>query len=142
MLVFLDDIEELPAWRKQKAHNYSIQAHFHSPTIEGVNNCFGQLDTRIQQVIKAVQSDDLTKAQESISELSKARLNLHYSLFENFSGTSYDALLAACYIKSIEGEVQDIKSESDIKEVAKRLEQYPNLKESVEAVKKNLSLNV
>jgi len=140
---FLDDIEDLPIWRKQKANNYALQANFSEPTIEGINSRMSQQDGYMTRLDSFLQKGDLNKAKEEMNEMKKARINLHQSFNDSFEGTSYDCLIGACFVRAIKGEEQKIETLRDVEECSKLLKKLPSkdLKKAIEVVKKKLKIN-
>lgn len=140
---FFDDIEDLLIWRKQKANNYAFQANYSAPTLEEMNNRMAQLDGHILRVNSFLEQKNFEKAKTEFEELKKSRLNIYHTMRESFDGTSFDALIGACFLKSIKGQKAKIESDSDIKEYAERLKKVPanQLAHKIEQIKKKLRLS-
>lgn len=140
---FYDDIESLPIWRKQEASNYALMANFCSPTIEGINDRFAQMDAHLGRAYQFIEANNNEAAMEAVQEMYKARVNLSHAFNENFLKTDYTALIGTCYIKSVKGEKAKIESKEDFDQYTKILEQLPTkeLEQKLSEVKKKLKLN-
>ena len=141
---FYEDIDELPIWKKQEASNYALMANFCEPSIEGINGRLSQFDSHFGRLYGFIESNDIDKAKEAISELYKSRVNLSIAFNENMSKTHYDTLIGACYVSHIKGvKVSEKKDSSELKRIAEMLSDSPSkeLSSKIQDIKKKLTLN-
>lgn len=141
---FYEDIDDLPIWKKQEASNYALLANFCEPSIEGINSRMAQMDGHLARVHQFLEANDYEKAKEAVSEMYKARVNLSVTFSSNVSKTSYDTLIAACYVREIKGKkVSDKKDLNELKKISTLLESLSTkeLLQKIESLKKKLTIN-